>query len=99
MTEEVKTAIDKAAKVNLEVESEVSDIVAAAKAACYQARSIGEMRRIKRLANEKIRFLVQMSRKEDFAQIAYGWCPKPRCNEPVLSNHNWLLGELYFYFV
>ena len=67
MTEEVKTAIDKAAKVNLEVESEVSDIVAAAKAACYQARSIGEMRRIKRLANEKIRFLVQMCRKEDYA--------------------------------
>ena len=64
---EVKAAIKNAAEVYMEVESEVSDIIEAAKNACRQAKSIGEMRRIKRLSNEKIRFLSQLLRKEDYS--------------------------------
>tara|TARA_R100000278_G_scaffold39127_1_gene34537 strand:+ start:1476 stop:1679 length:204 start_codon:yes stop_codon:yes gene_type:complete len=67
MDDQVKAAIDNANAVSLEVESEVSNIIEAAKIACYKAKSIGEMRRIKRLANEKIRFITQMCRKEDYA--------------------------------
>ena len=50
----------------MEVESKVSEIIDAALAACNRAKSVGEMRRIKRLANEKIRFYSQMTRKEDY---------------------------------
>ena len=64
---DVKAALKNADEVFMEVESEVSDIIEAAKSACRKAKSIGEMRRIKRLSNEKIRFLSQLLRKEDYS--------------------------------
>ena len=62
----VKNKIAETHEVNMEVESKVSEIIDAALAACNRAKSVGEMRRIKRLANEKIRFYSQMTRKEDY---------------------------------
>ena len=62
----VKDTISNLNAVNMEVESKVSDIIDAALSACNKAGSVGEMRRIKRLANEKIRFVSQMTRKEDY---------------------------------
>ena len=53
-------------EVDMATESKVSNIIEAALAACDKAKSVGEMRRLRRLANEKIRFYTQMSRKEDY---------------------------------
>tara|TARA_R100001230_G_C5575683_1_gene96125 strand:- start:69 stop:278 length:210 start_codon:yes stop_codon:yes gene_type:complete len=64
--DEVKDKIAQSRQVEMQVESRVSDIIDAALAACDRAKSQGEVRRIKRLANEKIRFYTQMTRKEDY---------------------------------
>ena len=52
--------------VSMEVESEVSDVIEAAKVAARKATSEGEMRRIDRLAMKKIRLISKLARKEEY---------------------------------
>tara|TARA_R100000458_G_C8274353_1_gene249292 strand:+ start:3161 stop:3415 length:255 start_codon:yes stop_codon:yes gene_type:complete len=62
MEAEKQAAVDAA----FEAEQDAKVILDAAKAACLRASSVGEIRRIRRMANEKVKLIGQLSRKEDW---------------------------------
>ena len=49
-----------------QMENETQKILDAATSAAMKATSVGEMRRIRRLANEKVKLIQQLARKSDW---------------------------------
>tara|TARA_R100000458_G_C8015548_1_gene77631 strand:- start:94 stop:354 length:261 start_codon:yes stop_codon:yes gene_type:complete len=64
--EEVQQHIKQQEEVIFNCESEVADILAGAKSAVRKAKSLGELKRIRKMANEKSRLIVQFNMKEDY---------------------------------
>lgn len=59
---EQKQALEDAFKM----ENDTQKVLDAAQSAAMKATSVGEMRRIRRLANEKVKLITQLARKSDW---------------------------------